>query len=158
MMRGPITLPGMARHTDIAVLLLRLYLGGFLIWGVWDNITSAERMAEFAGFLTAIGSPLPELAAPVSVGAQFLVGVLLIPGVLTRWAGMLLAVNFLVAVALIGTMIERNLHLSLSLYGEFFIFTRPITLFLFIILLVTSALPFIRMRRRKRITVVMPTV
>ena len=98
-----ITLPGMARHTDIAVLLLRLYLGGFLIWGVWDNITSAERMAEFAGFLTAIGSPLPELAAPVSVGAQFLVGVLLIPGVLTRWAGMLLAVNFLVAVALIGT-------------------------------------------------------
>ena len=103
MMRGPITLPGMARHTDIAVLLLRLYLGGFLIWGVWDNITSAERMAEFAGFLTAIGSPLPELAAPVSVGAQFLVGVLLIPGVLTRWAGMLLAVNFLVAVALIGT-------------------------------------------------------
>ena len=103
MMRGPITLPGLARHTDIAVLLLRLYLGGFLIWGVWDNITSAERMAEFAGFLTAIGSPLPELAAPVSVGAQFLVGVLLIPGVLTRWAGMLLAVNFLVAVALIGT-------------------------------------------------------
>lgn len=103
MMRGPITLPGMARHTDIAVLLLRLYLGGFLMWGVWDNITSAERMAEFAGFLTAIGSPLPELAAPVSVGAQFLVGVLLIPGVLTRWAGMLLAVNFLVAVALIGT-------------------------------------------------------
>ena len=98
-----ITLPGPARHTDIAVLLLRLYLGGFLIWGVWDNITSAERMAEFAGFLTAIGSPLPELAAPVSVGAQFLVGVLLIPGVLTRWAGMLLAVNFLVAVALIGT-------------------------------------------------------
>ena len=103
MMRGPITLPGLARHTDIAVLPLRLYLGGFLMWGVWDNITSAERMAEFAGFLTAIGSPLPELAAPVSIGAQFLVGVLLIPGVLTRWAGMLLAVNFLVAVALIGT-------------------------------------------------------
>lgn len=102
-MRRPITLPGMARHTDWAVLLLRLYLGGFLIWGVWDNIVSPERMAEFAGFLAAIGSPMPSLAAPVSVWAQFLIGVLLIPGLLTRWAGMLLAVNFLVAVVLIGT-------------------------------------------------------
>ena len=102
-MRRSITLPGMARHADWAVLLLRLYLGGFLIWGVWDNIVSLERMAEFAGFLAAIGSPMPSLAAPVSVWAQFLIGVLLIPGLLTRWAGMLLAVNFLVAVVLIGT-------------------------------------------------------
>lgn len=102
-MRLSTTLPGMARHTDWAILLLRLYLGGFLIWGVWDNIVSPERMAEFAGFLTAIGSPMPSLAAPVSVWAQFLIGVLLIPGLLTRWAGMLLAVNFLVAVVLIGT-------------------------------------------------------
>ena len=102
-MRRSITLPGLARHTDWAILLLRLYLGGFLIWGVWDNIVSPERMTEFAGFLTAIGSPMPSLAAPVSVWAQFLIGVLLIPGMLTRWAGMLLAVNFLVAVVLIGT-------------------------------------------------------
>ncbi|HZV84815.1 MAG TPA: DoxX family protein, partial [Brevundimonas sp.] len=41
------------------------------------------------------------LAAPVSVWAQLLVGVLLIPGVLTRWAGLLLAVNFIVAVVLL---------------------------------------------------------
>jgi len=101
-MRIP-TLSGLSRLTDAAILLLRLYVGGFLIWGVWDNITSAERMAEFAGFLAAIGSPLPTLAAPVSVWAQFLVGVLLFPGFLARWAGLLLAVNFLVAVVLIGT-------------------------------------------------------
>lgn len=89
--------------SDLALLLLRLYLGGFLIWGVWDNITSSARMAEFEGFLAAIGSPLPALAAPVSVWAQFLIGILLIPGLLTRWAGLLLAANFLVAVWLIGT-------------------------------------------------------
>lgn len=95
--------PDLSRLSDATLLLLRLYLGGFLIWGVWDNIVSRERMAEFAGFLTAIGSPAPDLAAPVSVWAQFLVGVLLIPGLATRWAGLLLTVNFLVAVALIGT-------------------------------------------------------
>ena len=94
---------GLSRLSDAALLLLRLYLGGFLVWGVWDNIVSPERMAEFAGFLTAVGAPMSDLAAPVSVWAQFLVGVLLIPGFLTRWAGLLLAVNFLVAVALIGT-------------------------------------------------------
>lgn len=92
----------LSRGTDAVLLALRGYLGGFLIWGVWDNIVSAERMQEFGGFLTALNCPLPAVAAPLSVWAQFLVGVLLIPGLLTRWAGLLLAVNFLVAVALIA--------------------------------------------------------
>ena len=90
------------KGTDAAVLALRLYLGGFLVWGVWDNIVSVERMREFEGFLTALSCPFPAAAAPLSVWAQFLMGVLLIPGFLTRWAGLLLAVNFLVAVALIA--------------------------------------------------------
>lgn len=85
-----------------AWLALRLYLGWFLIVGVWDNIVSAERMAEFEGFLRSLNCPSPEIAAPVSVWAQFAVGVLLIPGLLTRWAGLLLAVNFAVAVWLLG--------------------------------------------------------
>lgn len=93
---------GLNKGADAALAALRLYLGGFLIWGVWDNIVSAERMREFEGFLTALNCPFPAVAAPVSVWAQFLIGVLLIPGLLTRWAGLLLAVNFLVAVALIA--------------------------------------------------------
>ena len=48
------------------------------------------------------------------------------------------------------TMIERNLHISLSLYGEYFIFTRPIALAMFIFVIVTAALPFVRSWRRKR--------
>jgi putative oxidoreductase len=88
--------------TDGALLALRLFLGAFLIHGVWDNIVSAERMTEFVGFLTGLNCPLPELAALVSVWAQFAVGVLLIPGLLTRWAGIVLAINFIVAVVLIA--------------------------------------------------------
>jgi len=59
-------------------------------------------MAKFVGFLRNLKCPAPEIAAPLSVWAQFLIGVLLIPGLLTRWAGVLLAVNFVVAVALIA--------------------------------------------------------
>lgn len=101
-MKNWLKLDGFKRGEDAAFLLLRVYLGGFLIWGVWDNITSVERMAEFQGFLTALNAPMPALAAPVSVWAQMLIGVLLIPGFLTRWAGLLLLLNFLVAVALIA--------------------------------------------------------
>jgi putative oxidoreductase len=117
MNRNLIAPPGLARLSDASLLLLRLYLGGFLIWGVWDNIVSPARMAEFAGFLAAIDSPLPDLAAPVSVWAQFLVGLLLVPGFLTRWAGLLLAVNFLVAVVLIGTTQGLFADVSRELFG-----------------------------------------
>ncbi|MBI4206727.1 MAG: tripartite tricarboxylate transporter permease [Betaproteobacteria bacterium] len=57
--------------------------------------------------------------------------------------------NFVIGMVL-ATMIERNLHISLTLHGEFFIFTRPLTLILFIFVIVTTALPFIRNRRRKK--------
>lgn len=104
--KGLITGPGLDRFADEAILLLRLYLGGFLVWGVWDNVTSAARMGEFQGFLAALGCPFPAVAAPVSVYAQLLIGVLLVPGLLARWAGLLLAVNFLVAVTLLATGLE----------------------------------------------------
>jgi putative oxidoreductase len=103
MKTGAWGLDGLARGQAAAFLLLRVYCGGFLIWGVWDNITSAERMAEFAGFLGGLNCPMPAIAAPVSVWAQLIVGVLLIPGLATRWAALLLTVNFIVAVVLMGT-------------------------------------------------------
>jgi putative oxidoreductase len=97
-LRSPwITLPRLAALTDAALLLLRLLTGAFLIHGVWDNVASAERMGEFAGFLAASGFPAPEVMAPLSVYGQLLVGLALIPGLLTRWAGLILMFNFLVA-------------------------------------------------------------
>lgn len=57
--------------------------------------------------------------------------------------------NFVIGMVL-ATMIERNLHLSLSLYGDDFIFTRPITLAMFVLLIVTTALPFVRKWRRRK--------
>lgn len=95
-----------------AWLALRLYLGWFLIVGVWDNISSPERMAEFEGFLRSLNCPMPEIAAPVSVWVQLAIGVVLIPGIFTRLAGLLLMANFIVAVLLfVGAgMNERQIY------------------------------------------------
>ena len=86
---------------DAAFLLLRLLIGAFLLHGVWDNIVSAERMQEFVGFLRANRFPYPELMAPLSVWAQFFCGVAFVVGALTRWAGIICAVNFAIACVMV---------------------------------------------------------
>ena len=96
-----LTLQPLSRGADAALLLVRVTLGAFLIYGVWDNIVSAERMAEFAGFLAKFGFPAPGFMAPLSVWAQFLCGVAFILGVATRWAGLVCAFNFIVAIAMV---------------------------------------------------------
>ncbi|HEY7384247.1 MAG TPA: tripartite tricarboxylate transporter permease [Beijerinckiaceae bacterium] len=50
----------------------------------------------------------------------------------------------------LADMIERSLHLSLTLYGDFFIFKRPIALTMFILVVLTTAWPFFRNWRRRR--------
>lgn len=96
-----LTLPFLSRASDAALLLMRLMVGSFLIFGVWDNIASAERMAEFELFLGKFGFPAPVLMAPLSVWAQFACGLAFILGVATRWAGLVCAFNFLVAIAMV---------------------------------------------------------
>lgn len=95
------TLPLLARLSDLALLFLRLIVGAFLIYGVWDNIVSGERMGEFASFLAQFGFPLPGVMAPLSVWAQFMVGLAFILGIGTRWAGLICAFNFVVAIAMV---------------------------------------------------------
>ena len=94
-------LPGNARHADLGLLLLRCVTGAFLIYQSHDNVLSAARMDEFEKFLTQFGFPMPELMAPLSVYAQFAAGIAFILGLLTRWAGLITAFNFTVAVYMV---------------------------------------------------------
>jgi putative oxidoreductase len=91
----------LARFSDLALLVLRIAIGSFLIWGVLDNIVSQERMDEFVDFLTKFNFPAPELMARVSVWAQFFVGIFFVAGLLTRWAGLICAANFIVAIVMV---------------------------------------------------------
>lgn len=87
--------------SDTTLLMLRVVTGAFLIHETWDNVTSSARMREFAEFLTQFGFPLPHLMAPLSVAIQSVCGAALILGLLTRWAGLLIAANFAVAVYMV---------------------------------------------------------
>jgi len=89
------------RYSDLSLLLLRVLTGAFLIYGTQDNILSDARMHEFVQFLAKRGFVWPELMAPLSVYAQFICGVLLVLGLLTRWAGLLMTFNFIVAVVMV---------------------------------------------------------
>lgn len=96
-----VSLSPLKRYGDYGLLLLRLVVGTFLIYGVWDNIVSAERMQEFTGFLTKFGFPIPGFMARLSVWVQFAIGLAFIAGLLARWAGILCAINFIVAFVMV---------------------------------------------------------
>lgn len=105
-MPGMLLLPSLQRFGDcsLLLLLLRIVIGAFLVWGVWDNITSHERMEEFVGFLAKSGFPAPAFMARLSVWTQFFVGLSFITGLLTRWAGIVCAINFIVAIVMVDRL------------------------------------------------------
>lgn len=91
----------LGRFGDFGPLLTRVVTGAFLVHGTQDNVFSAERMDEFVTFLARFGFPAPDLLAPLSVYLQFGCGLLFIAGLLVRWAGLTMAVNFVVAIAMV---------------------------------------------------------
>ena len=91
----------LSRFSDLTLFALRALTGAFLVHETWDNVSSAARMAEFVEFLGKFGFPAPALFAPLSVAVQFGCGILLILGLLTRAAGLLIAANFVVAVIMV---------------------------------------------------------
>ena len=98
MNRDILLLTPLARLSDLSLLLLRWVTGAFLIYQSHDNVLSAARMDEFVKFLAQFGFPAPEVMAPLCVWAQFLCGFAFIVGALTRWAGLITAFVFVVAV------------------------------------------------------------
>jgi putative oxidoreductase len=116
---------------DFALLLLRVFVGLFLIWGVWDNITDTARMREFVEFLRKSGFASPEILAPLSVYAQFFIGLGFVLGLFTRWAGVLCVINFVVAIVMVdrlggmrgifpsGALVAIGLYLATHGAGRF---------------------------------------
>ena len=100
-MRKFLHLAAAQRFADFALLLQRIFVGLFLVWGVWDNVTSPERMQEFVSFLRTHDFPSPQLLAPLSVYLQLAIGVAFVLGLFTRWAGLLCAIHFAIAIFMV---------------------------------------------------------
>jgi putative oxidoreductase len=103
-MRKFLYLNSAQRFSDFALLLMRLFVGLFLIWGVWDNITDGARMQEFTSFLAKHGFPSPKILAPVSVYLQLAIGLGFVLGLFTRWAGLVCAIHFVIAIAMVDRL------------------------------------------------------
>lgn len=84
-------------NTSLGLLLLRLFIGLRLIYGVIDNIISWARMKEFEAFLAQFNFPFPLLSANVSVYLQTVCGICILIGYQVRIASMLMVLNFGIA-------------------------------------------------------------
>jgi putative oxidoreductase len=130
-MRKFLFLNSAQRFGDLALLLLRVFVGLFLIWGVWDNITSSERMREFVDFLAKHKFPSPSILAPVCVYLQLAIGLGFVLGLFTRWAGIFCVIVFVVAIVMVdrhggmrgifpsGCLVAIGLYLATHGAGRF---------------------------------------
>ena len=92
-----------ARRADFGLLVLRVVAGGHLVYMTQDNVFSWARMREFEQFLAHHGFAWPLFCAVLSVIGQFGGGLLLVLGLFTRFAGLLVAFNFVVAIWMVDS-------------------------------------------------------
>jgi putative oxidoreductase len=85
------------KYKEYGVIFIRLVVGFHLIYGTQDNIFSYARMEEFASFLSVRGVPFPLFSAFLSAYAQFICGIMFIVGAATRYAAVVMIVNFIAA-------------------------------------------------------------
>ena len=88
------------RH-DVGLLLLRLFIGTRLVYGVIDNVVSWQHMLAFAEFLENFGFPVPVASAVLSVYVQLIAGMGILTGFQIRLASILIVVNFVVALLMV---------------------------------------------------------
>jgi putative oxidoreductase len=120
----PAPMSALDRNRELAPLLLRLFVAFVLIYGTQDNVFSQARMYEFRDFLANQGFPSPLLMAYLSAWGQFVCGILLAIGFLTRFAGAVVAVNFIVAMVMVHMKTPFNANiapLAMLMGGVFFV-------------------------------------
>lgn len=111
------------RYEAAGPVLLRWFVGFVLVYGTQDNVLHEARMLEFRDFLAQHAFPAPLASAYLSAYAQFLSGALIIVGLLTRWAALVMIVNFGVALGMVhaGLPFSANIAPLAMLFGALFL-------------------------------------
>jgi putative oxidoreductase len=112
------------RFKEYGPIFIRLIIGFHLVYGTQDNIFSYARMEEFAAFLSAHNVPLPLFSAYLSVYAQFICGILFILGAATRYAALVMIINFVAAILIahLGDPYPAKFPALMMLAGACFLF------------------------------------
>lgn len=112
------------KFKEYGPIFIRLIIGFHLVYGTQDNVFSYARMEEFAAFLSAHNVPLPLFAAFVSAYAQFICGILFIFGAATRYAALVMIINFITAILIahLGDPYPAKFPALMMLAGSCFLF------------------------------------
>jgi len=112
------------RFKEYGPIFIRLIIGFHLVYGTQDNLFSYARMEEFAAFLSAHNVPFPLFAAFVSAYAQFICGILFIFGAATRYAALVMIINFVAAILIahLGDPYPTKFPALMMLSGACFLF------------------------------------
>jgi putative oxidoreductase len=100
------------RQVDAALVVLRLFTGLVLMYGTLDNVLHQENMLEFRDFVAKHGFPVPLFSAYLSAYAQFISGILIAVGLLTRMAAFVMVINFAVALAMVHWGLPFSANIS----------------------------------------------
>jgi putative oxidoreductase len=124
-------LASLYQFRSIGLLILRLAFGFQLIKVSYPYAFSpGQKMPEFMSYLTSLGFPFPTIGAYLSVYTELIGGILLLLGLWTRWASILLIINFSMAVGMAHLAINdtyQNTFPSVNLLAVciFLLFNGP---------------------------------
>ena len=116
------------RHRELGTLILRVFFGVTLVYGTQDNVLHREHMLQFRDFVAQHGFPYPLFSAYLSAYAQFICGLLITIGALTRLASAVMIINFIVALLMVhvGLPFSSNISaLAMLFCGLFFLLHGP---------------------------------
>ena len=88
----------LSAHSDVLILLARVLVSALFLLTGWQKMTG---FAGTVGYMRSVGTPLPEVAAVVSVVMELFVGAALLLGIWVRPLALLLFL-FTFGTALIG--------------------------------------------------------
>jgi len=83
---------------DLALLLVRIVLGGIFILYGWKHI---EGLTGYTNLFVALNIPAAQVLAPLIAWLEFLGGIAILAGIFTRYSGLLLAGLMVVAILMV---------------------------------------------------------
>ena len=86
------------KYKEFGVIFIRLMIGFHLVYGIHFYIFDYARMEKFAAFLGQQNVPFPLFSAVLSAYSQLICGTLFLFGAATRFAAMVMIINFTAAI------------------------------------------------------------
>ncbi|MEC7824402.1 MAG: DoxX family protein [Pseudomonadota bacterium] len=89
----------LTRHIDgVVLLLIRLYLAPVMVQAGWQKLANFDSTVQWFGDAEfGLGLPFPYLLAILASLAEFIGGLLLVPGLAVRWVSIPLLITMVVA-------------------------------------------------------------